>query len=455
MKKLLAILLAVVMIVMVSACGTKNNGGSTTPNAPGGSNTDPGTPAPGGESDTLTGELDIWAWGADDEATARKDAIEVFIKNHPNLKVTYTVIPTADQVWDQKSSAALASGSAGDVMQMSPDWYGMNTKYYIDLNPLVQRDAIDLDAVITPGLIDRYYDADGKLEGLPLHTNCFVIAYNKDMFAEAGVPEPKEGWTLQELADWGKAFAKGSGANQTYAMAKHWCMNNFMIYSMGGIPYTDDLSTPKMGTEEIVKALALYKELLDNGIIPTDTAQKTIPAQTLFTSGKAAMYTMGGFEAAQVIRDAEENGINIGFAPMFSDPNGKEINVQYATGWAITKTAKNVDAAWAFLKESSFANDEMGTINARVGIPANRKIAESVYAQTKIGNVGFTNNYYVEHISNAHMNPFGGTLASSGNIWTTMVEEVTLNNADPAAVVAKYAPQIEAEFASYEFNAKK
>lgn len=57
-------------------------------------------------------------------------------------------------------------------MQMSPDYYGMNTEYYIDLNPYVEAEGVNLDDVLVPGMIDGYYDTDGKLEGFPNHANC-------------------------------------------------------------------------------------------------------------------------------------------------------------------------------------------------------------------------------------------------------------------------------------------
>jgi multiple sugar transport system substrate-binding protein len=434
-KKFLVILLAILTIISVTGC-SKSSKATTT------------------SKDKLTGSLNIWEWGAAQEAQARKDATEVFIKEHPGLKVTYTVIPTANSVWDQKSDAALAAGTAGDVMQISPDYYGMETKYFIDLNPLVKKDGIDLNSVVTPGLMNGYYDTDGKLEGMPLHTNCFEMAYNKDMFSKAGVTAPADGWTLDDLLTWGKKFVGGSGASETYAMAKHWVMDNLMLYSEGGLPYSSDLKTSNMGSDQIVKALGLYQKLIGEKIIPTDTAQQTIPAETLFVSGKAAMYPMGGFESSSVVADAAENGINIGFCEMPSDASGNEINVAYATGWAITKTCKNVDAAWAFLKESSYANDDMDKINATVGIPANKKVAEDYYQNLAVGDIKFKNTYYVQHISKAHLNPFGGTLASSGTLWTDMVQEVTLNHQDPSAVDKKYAPQIATEFAGYSFNIK-
>ena len=462
-KKAFALLLCSTMTASLAGCG----GGDSAPaadNAPSGaaadteaapeeSNTeDSGNTEAAAPSAELSGALDIWAWGVDDEAKSREGAIEIFVAEHPELDITYTIIPTADSVWDQKAAAALSSGSAGDVMQMSPDYYGMNTEYYIDLNPYVEAEGVNLDDVLVPGMIDGYYDTDGKLEGFPNHANCFVMAYNKDMFEAAGVPVPEAGWTLKDLADWGQSFAGGEGANQSYGLAMHWVMYNLMPFACGGVPYTDDLSTSKMGEPEIVDSLTLYKELIDKGIIPNDTALETIPAETLFVSGKSAMYPCGGFETITVTNDADENGINIGFCPMPSSTNGDEINVQYATGWAVTTTSKNPDAGWQFLKEIAYANDEMAKQIAICGMPANKKIAEDYYKNITFKGEGLDNSYYVEHMGSTQINPFGGTLASSGNIWTSMIEAVLLDNQDPQAVVDQYAPQIEAEFSGYSFN---
>ena len=463
-KKTAALMCIVMATAAVAAgCGSSGASGNASSSASQAASSSAGasdsanasTASAGDSGSQLSGNLNIWAWGADDEAKSRDAAIQVFIKEHPELKVDYTIIPTANSTWDQKASAALSSGSAGDVMQMSPDYYGMNTDYYMDLRPFIEKEGINLDDVLVPGVIDGYYDQDGKLEGFPLLANCFVMAYNKDMFDAAGVEYPKEGWTMEDLADWGTKFAKGSGADQTYAIVKHWVMNNIMLYAEGGTPYSDDLKTSNMGSENIVKSLELYNKLISSGVMPDDTTQNTIPAETLFVSGKAAMYPCGGFEAITVTKDAKENGINIGFAPMPCDPDGNEINIQYATGWAITKTCKNPDAAWQFLKESAYANPDMLKQTAIVGMPAGKDVADNYYSTLTYEGDGLDNSYYVEHMGKTHLNPFGGTLSSSGDIWSTMVQAVTMDGQDPKAVVDQYAPQIEKEFSSYKFSSKQ
>ncbi|NLC33060.1 MAG: sugar ABC transporter substrate-binding protein [Clostridiales bacterium] len=405
--------------------------------------------------EALSGKLTIWAWGADAEAEQREAIIQAFIKAHPELEVEYSIIPTADSVWDQKATAALTSGSGPDLIQMSPDYFGMNTKYYLDLRPYVERDGIDLDAVLVPGMINGYYDTDGKLEGFPMHANIFMMAINKDMFDEAGVAYPEQGWTLDNMLDWGKAFVGGEGAGKTYAMAKHWVMNAAMPYAGGSAPYSDDLSECYMNTPEIEKSLELYQKLILEGYMPNDAESRTIPSAILFQSGLCAMYPLGGFEAAQFLADSKENGINVGLVPMPMGigNDGKEINVIYATGWAITTTAKNPDAAWAFMKENAFANEEMGKATAIAGMPAGKDVAENYYAKIEYEGFGTTfNDYMVQHLDLSHINPWGGTLASTGDIWANMVEAVTMDGKSPAEAMATYSQQAMDEFASYGFS---
>jgi ABC-type sugar transport system, periplasmic component len=330
----------------------------------------------------------------------------------------------------------------------------MNTKYYMDLRPFVERDGINLEEVLLPGMIDGYYDADGKLEGFPLLSNCFYMAINKDMFEEAGVPIPEAGWTMEDLLDWGKKFVSGEGANKTYALAKHWVMNSIMLYAGGGLPYSPDLQTCYMDSPEIEKSLELYQKLILEGVMPNDTESKAIPSAVLFESGKCAMYPCGGFEVESFLNDCAENGINVGFIPMpCGVSDGKEINIQFATGWAITTTAQNPEAAWEFLKDSAFNDEAMCKATATCGIPASKAVANDYYAHIEYEGFGTEyNDYIVSHLGAAHLNPFGGTLASTGDIWATMVQAVTLDNKTPEETMATYAQQCMDEFASYGFN---
>jgi multiple sugar transport system substrate-binding protein len=392
----------------------------------------------------VSGKLTIWSWGAGAEKEAREKAVEAFAKAHPELEIEHAVIPTADSVWDQKQAAAYAAGTAADVMQMSPDYYGLLTEYYEDLNSYVERDGINLDEVVTTGMLDGYYRPNGKLEALPLLANCFVFAYNKEMFDKFGVEYPTDDWTWEDFAAMAPKFVSGKGFDRTYFMVNHWVMGNFALISKGGVPYSDDFKTALVDSKEVAAGLDLFAHLIDIGAIPSDVAAKSMPREQLFVSGKAAIYPMGGFEIgalAEEIGDAFEWDAVL---PPKISATGKNSNITYATGYAMNKDAKNKEAAWLFLKEVSFANDDMAKITALVGMPANKKIANDYYADIMHGNV--PNEKYVEGLATSRINPWGGVLATAGDHWGQMWEAVTIGGMSGAEAQEKYFPLIQQAF---------
>ena len=120
-KKFLAVLLSSAMLAAMTGCASSATADSNSTSGPAAESAAPAESADTTAETTaaasgseLSGDLDIWAWGADDEAKAREGAIEIFISEHPELNITYTIIPTADSVWDQKAAAALSSGYADE-----------------------------------------------------------------------------------------------------------------------------------------------------------------------------------------------------------------------------------------------------------------------------------------------------------------------------------------------------
>lgn len=393
----------------------------------------------------LTGTLTIWSWGAGHEAQMREKAVEAFAKKHPNLEVIHSVIPTADSVWDQRQAAAFAAGNAPDVIQMSPDYYGLLTEYYEDLRPYVERDGINLEEVITEGMLDAYYRPDGKLEALPLLANVFVFAYNKNMFDKYGVEYPTDDWTWQDFAEMAPKFVTGSGVSRTYAMVRHWVLPNFAIISQGGVPYTDDFSKVLMDSEEVRAGLDLFRELIvEQGAIPTAAAAQTMPSEQLFITERAAIYPMGGFEIASLAEEIGDWFEWDAVLPPKDSPDGKNTNITYATGYAMYKDAKNKEAAWQFLKEVSFENDEMASFTAQIGMPANKKVANDLYASMSHGNV--SNAKYLKGMETSRLNIWGGALATVGDIWSEMWESVNVAGLSAKEAQEQYFPLIERAF---------
>ncbi len=394
-------------------------------------------------SDTEKQKLVIWSWGADEEKTAREAMVKIFRNNHPEIEVEHSVIPTADHAWDQKMTAALSAGTGPDVIQMSPDYYGLYTEYYEDLAPYVKEDGTELNTVITEGMIEPYYRPDGKLEGMPLLENVFVLAYNQDMFDRFGVEYPKAEWTWNDLEAAAVKFAGGEGVDKTYGIVNHWVLPGFSIICEGGSPYSDDLKTCEINSDEVAKGLDIFGELTKSGAMPDDTAAKSLPKEQLFVSGNAAMYPLGGFETKLI---AEEIGNNFKWnvITMPRVPGGGSNNLMYATGYSMLKTSGNKEAAWTFLKETAYENDDMAKATAAVGIPGNKKVAEGHYKEIKNGPID--NSKYIEGLADARLNIWGGAYAAAGDQWTQIWQSVTLEGKSGAEAISEYYPALEKAF---------
>ena len=388
-------------------------------------------------------KLVIWSWGADEEKKAREDAVAIFQENHPEIEVEHSVIPTADHAWDQKAAAALTAGTGPDVMQMSPDYYGLYSDYFEDLQPYLEKEGVNADDVFTEGMLAPYYRPDGKLEGMPLLENVFVLAYNKDLFDQFGVDYPTDDWTWDDLKEAAEKFVSGEGADATYGIVNHWVEPNFALICEVGSPYSDDLQTLELNTPEVAAGLDLFGELVQSKAMPDDTAAKSLPKEQLFVSGHAAMYPLGGFETKLIAEEIGDN-FNWDVVTMPKVKDGGTNNVMYATGYAMLNTAENKDAAWTFLKEVGYENEDMAEVTSRVGIPGNKTAAEGFYKE--ITNGPIDNSKYLEGLATARLNIWGGVFANAGDQWTQIWQAVTMNGQSGQDAIDAYYPILEQAF---------
>lgn len=79
-KKVLAVLLCSAMLTAMTGCGSSTTADSGNAPAPAAESAAPAAATDGASTDTaaaasgveLSGDLDIWAWGADDEAKSQR-----------------------------------------------------------------------------------------------------------------------------------------------------------------------------------------------------------------------------------------------------------------------------------------------------------------------------------------------------------------------------------------------
>lgn len=126
---------------------------------------------------------------------------------------------------------------------------------------------------------------------MPRDYNKIVTYYNKALFKEAGVEEPKDGWTWQEFLDTAYQLTQKSGDVYTRRACEaylNWGATAPIIMMGLGATFTENFPTAEKATfnsDATVAALTQIKQWVDDGIFVNDYMNDIGD----FTSGKVAM----------------------------------------------------------------------------------------------------------------------------------------------------------------------
>lgn len=187
MKKLLAFIMAAVMLLALTACGKKNGGNDEKPNGEG-----------------LSGDVTfmvIDSFNSDDNAL--QAATDAFMKANPNVHVTIEYVASTS-IQEKFTTAALA-GSGPDVIALDSAGWAVDAAAAGLLKPL--------DNELKP-IADQFFEGplnsgiyNGSYYSVPWYMNNEGLYYNKTILAAAGVENPPATW--DELVD---AIAKVKAA---------------------------------------------------------------------------------------------------------------------------------------------------------------------------------------------------------------------------------------------------
>jgi len=203
-----------------------------------------------------------------------------------------------------------------------------------------------------PSAMENWKTADGQMGGLPSLMNISGIWYNADAFKAAGLPEPKAGWTWDEMyADAAKLAGKngakyGLVADQLTSLDGPFTMSTYAV-SAGGAPFTDNVNHPTKA-----EADAKYQEGVQKLIDAIKSGSVAPPGydvsnvQGLFAAGKVPMMFGGQWLAAGFQTDKPK--VKYGFAP-FPQVDTKA-SLYDAVGICTPSYTKNQDATYKVLQ---------------------------------------------------------------------------------------------------------
>ena len=278
------------------------------------------------------------SWDTADDVDAQQKLVDKFNEEHPDIQV---VLEAYGSDFDTKISASMGSGDAPDVMYM---WN--YPAYHEGLEPLdsyIEKEGEDYKKNFYSTLWN-YNSYDGQIYGLPVGFTTHCVYYNKDLFEQAGVEAPKEGWTWKDLQETAKTIYEKTGVKGFSFSMKPDPYDYEMYLWSNGTAYCD--KDGKMeGYVDSDKALETYKMFQDMEKDGYAVATEKSGSDE-FQAGQTGMFVYG----AWAVKKYTEEGVNFGLAKLPSFGSEKSASILSSSGVAIAKSSKNKEAAWEFVK---------------------------------------------------------------------------------------------------------
>jgi len=271
------------------------------------------------------------------------------------------------EYWQQRQ-VDTASGKLPDIWLFVPG-FGAQWLYgdrLLPLNSYVEGDA-DIDLADANQTMLKYLTLNENLYGIGYDFNGQVIYYNPELFDEAGVPQPSEGWTIDEMNTAARTISEklSTGNRKVYGLAgggTDWVLEGW-YRGYGSRMITDD---GKYGAnnEGGIQAIELFANLIKDGFMPIpDPKDPNGQAQSLFIGGNAAMI-LGVGHTTYILDDA---GVDFNIARLPVGPKG-QVGTGLGGAYVLSAGTAHPEAAYKFLSYIT-----SGPVLAKVvttGVPA-------------------------------------------------------------------------------------
>lgn len=368
MKKLSCILIGLLMVSVLAACGNNDDKEAQS------------------EKDGAI-KLTLWTDWTEDrpENTLYKDIIAKFNEEHEDIQIKEEAIPH-DQ-YETKLRTQAAGNQLPDLMRV---WPGARTEplaeggAILPLNPIID----NWEGVI-PDSILQDYAIGGNYYAIPSNVSVTgLIFYHKDRLQAAGYDEfPK---TYDEFKKLVKALNDEGTTPIALGNKSIWPLQSVYISTIADRFTGSDYLKNTLGGEgtfedpQFISALSVIDELTKANAFNEDmNTLDEAQSRNEFIKGSAGMHFAGSWAIGPIL-DSVEDIDNIGVAPFptFEGGNGDPARIAGAAGGGIAVNSQlseeEQEAAFTFLKYYYGEELYQGLIKANIIVPANVEMDDSI-----------------------------------------------------------------------------
>ncbi len=367
LKKLVSLSVAVLLISGVVACDSKTK----TPGEPNSPNETPSVSEPV--------SLKVYTWWDITKFAHLQKMKEDFEAENIDIVLEFVTIPSK---YADTMVTKLAGGEIPDVMMLAMDQIPRYATSGM-LLPLDELASDEYQNALYP-VVKNALTVNGTLYAAARDVTPKVMYLNTKMFADAGIPLPSEGWTMDEFTEVAKKLSTGNGADKQWGYYwKNFTDQTFaMIASFKGELYSEDGKTSVISKDLNTKKAMEYMYDLYNKyeVVPSaaQAAQFGDNEFAPFMANKVAMQV----GALSTSTNFDSNNTEYTILPMPS-VDGDSQTSSFVNTWVIPKTAKHPELSWKVVEFLSGVNGQQIALDMKFGLPASTLVDTSKFESEK------------------------------------------------------------------------
>lgn len=340
-KKIMALLMAGVMTLGLSACG--------------GSEANSGADNTAADDNVIT----VWAWDEAFNIEALNVAKEMYAEINPDVTIEIVNMGQEDIV--AKLNTSLSSGSYEGLPEivLIEDY---RIQGYLKAYP---DDFADLSDIASPDDFAEYKTGvnqiDDQMYGIPFDSGVAAVFYRTDYIEEAGyTKEDMEDLTWDKYVEIGQAVKEKTGHYMLTIDPSELNLIRMMLQS-AGCWYTDADGNVTIADNQALKdAINTYMNVVNSGISKQiNTWDQLVGA---LNTGDVATIPTGCWISPSVLGggEAQSGKWAVAAFPRMAE-NADSVNASSlgGAGWYVLKNVGNTDAAKAFLKDTFASNMDL------------------------------------------------------------------------------------------------
>lgn len=314
------------------------------------------------------------------EKKAYDALVAAFKTKNPDVSVETEYIPNQFAYRDRLEEN-FAIGSPPDVVLLNNRRYGFYglRRLLEPLGPYLEKSAVVHEAEFFPEALAPFR-INGQLTCIPQNASNLVVYFNKDLFNQANVPYPRDGWTWDDFLAAAKALTRdtnGDGKIDQYGLGTEGDLLRLapFVWQNGGQIFDDEVNPTKLTLDSPASIEALHWVIdlqVKHHVVPDPQAEVIESFETRFINGSIAMF-INQRRGVGMYRDNMKMDWDVAPLPRHKQAAG----VLQADAYCIPIASANKQNAWKLIEFASSAEGQ--TILASSGrvMPSLRAVAES------------------------------------------------------------------------------